>query len=109
MKYKNLIRTFKFKRQDGGFESPHLEEGLCEYGVLNFLGTSGLEVPEDVDVLWFSLYRNEAEHRIPVVVDCYGEYPILICGNYEISQECLDKFLMPLIGKTIYVQVEYLG
>jgi len=75
------------------------------------------DIPEEVEYVWVSLHDKSAVHRAVGKVRWYrdhGEdYPeihLTEFGKFSIiTEKALDKLLEPLVGKTVYIQCEYMG
>ena len=84
-------------------------DGFCEEGLAKVF-----VVPEGVKTIWLSLHDRLATNREPVKVGnaeyVWGPGAVQIRVNgWVFSVEVLDKPLFPFIGKTLYLQCEYIG
>ena len=75
------------------------------------------DIPVSAQKIWVSLHNVAAKNRAKarVVLHRYNELDTLVpvvdvpSGQKCLSSEMWDKSLAKLIGKTVYVQVEYMG
>ena len=71
-------------------------------------------IPEKIEMIWLSLHDRPAANRYEakVVLSGYfndGDYPeICLEDSTAFSGEETDKILEPLLGKTVYLDCEYL-
>ncbi len=106
-----LLLKRRFRRSDNnGMESGRV--WFCARGFVKVL-RKHFHLPKNVQVVWVSLHDQSGRNRLPVSIQLNGgcsilpQNPALIIGKEEAEDEHLDNFLKPLIGKTVYMAVEY--
>ncbi len=74
------------------------------------------DLPDTVRTVWIALHTRASQNRVRVTVrlyndESYDSYPeIKVEGAVgDLTSPDWDKYLEPLIGKTLYAEVRYMG
>ncbi|KKN88303.1 hypothetical protein LCGC14_0248650 [marine sediment metagenome] len=75
--------------------------------------TKLFDIPEKIKTIWISLHDKSVSNRhIARVIKGNWGYPEVLVetekGIYRFDDAGLDRILKPLVGKTVYLDCEYL-
>ena len=101
-------KTFLLKKDDNG-EFWQILNTRNGDDICNEILRDYFDIPENVTRIVISLHDRSTKNRVRAMIgsDCCG-YPAVHVGPHCISALALDRPLKPLIGRTAYVDIEYM-
>ena len=105
-------KRFKHRARPGGLSwwMPGKAGGcpICDYHL-----KQRFAIPNDVKVIWISLYDRASKYRWPAKVVSQGVGQRIAVGAHQgiaatgVSAIRRDRLLKPLVGRNVWIEVEY--
>lgn len=101
-------KTFLFKVEKEGYRFWQMLNTCHQDGICDRILREYFHIPESITRIVISLHDRSAKNRVRATIDNHYGYPAVYVGLHCVSSIPLDRLLGLLVGRTVYVDVEYM-